>query len=230
MKTFNYKHGPELRSLETEEINGKRYYITPSGLKVPSVTTVLSFFKAQSLQEWRKRVGHDEAAKITRRASIRGTKFHSIVEKYLNNEKELFDESIMPDLKMAFYDCKSALDKIDNIRYIESPLYSEKLRIAGRTDCIAEYDGTLSIIDFKTSSKVKKEAYIEDYFLQGTAYSLMYEELVGQKIDQTVIIMSTQGEPESQIFIVKNERYIEPLLEKIKTYHEAHNEIYIRPR
>lgn len=222
MKHFSYNKGPELRNLETEEIGGKRHYITPSGLKVPSVTTVLSFFKTQSLQEWRDRVGHDEASKISTRATIRGTKFHELMERYLGNEPKIFDESVMPDMKMAFYDCKSTVDRIDNIRYIESPLYSEKLRIAGRTDCIAEFDGVLSIIDFKTSRKIKKPEWITDYFIQGCAYSMMHEELTGVPISQTVIIISVDNEPEPQVFVRENENYRQPLLDKVKSYHEAH--------
>lgn len=221
MKTFNYNRGPELQNLETEEIGGKRHYITPSGLRVPSVTTVLSFFKTQTMQEWRDRVGHTEANKISTRATIRGTKFHELMERYLGNEPKLFDETVMPDMKMAFYDCKSTLDRIDNIRYIESPLYSEKLRIAGRTDCIAEFDGVLSIIDFKTSRKIKKPEWIVDYFIQGCAYAMMHEELTGVPIDQTVIIISVDNEPEPQLFIRKNSDYAEALLRKIETYHEA---------
>ena len=222
-KTFTYvKDVPVLTQLCTEEINGKRHYITPEGNKYPSVTTVFSFFKAEAMQEWRNRVGHSEANAISNRAANRGTKFHSLMERYLANEAVIFDETVMPDMRMAFNDCQPTLDKIDNIRYIESPLYSDELKIAGRTDCIAEFDGVLSVIDFKTSRKLKKSEWITDYFLQGCAYSMMHEERTGIPIKQTVIIISVDNEPEPQVFIRQNENYRQPLLDKVKSYHEAH--------
>jgi genome maintenance exonuclease 1 len=121
-------------------------------------------------------------------------------------------------MKQAFFDMAKTLDLIDNIRYIESPLYSEKLGVAGRTDCIAEYDGVLSIIDFKTSLKEKKEEWIENYFEQGTAYALMYEELVGEPINQIVILISVDGMEKPQIFIRDKIHYVQNLLEKIHLY------------
>jgi genome maintenance exonuclease 1 len=210
---------PELKSLETEEIDGKRFYISPNGNKLPSVTTVLGHFKKQQINEWRNKIGHEEAQKVSTRASIRGTKFHNMMEKYLQNDKTLF-EDVMPDMRQAFNDIKSTVDLIDNIHYIESPLYSEKLGLAGRTDVIGEFNGVLSIIDFKTSMKLKKEEWIDNYFEQGTAYSLMYEELVGRPINQVVIIISVDGEDKPQLFVRDKNLYIEPLLKKIRTYKE----------
>ena len=124
--------------------------------------------------EWRNRVGHEEADKVSTRASLRGTKFHNMMEGYLRGEERFLD-GVMPDMKQSFNDMKETLDLVDNIHYIESPLFSEKLGVAGRTDVIAEFGKTLSIIDFKTSAKQKKEQWIENYFEQGTAYALMYE-------------------------------------------------------
>jgi hypothetical protein len=218
MKKFKFVEGmPDLKQLPTDESTGERFYITPSGKKLPSVTTVLGHFKKKSIIEWRNRVGAEEAQKISTRASIRGTKFHNMMESYLRNE-EGFLKDVMPDMKQAFLDTTSTLDLIDNIRYIESPLYSEKLGLAGRTDCIAEYDGVLSIIDFKTSMKEKKEQWIENYFEQCTAYALMYEELVREPIDQIVIIISVDGLETPQIFISDKVIYIQSLLEKIHLY------------
>lgn len=208
---------PELSDIPSEEINGKRYYKTPSGEMLPSVTTVLGYSKLKQLTEWKNKVGHDTAQKISTRASIRGTKFHNMMEKYLRNDNTLF-ENVMPDMKQAFLDVKKAVDRIDNIHYIESPLYSLQLGVAGRTDVIAEFDGKLSIIDFKTSSKLKKKEWIENYFEQGTAYALMYEELVGTPIDQITIIISVDGETEPQVFIEEKSRWIHSLMEKIQTY------------
>lgn len=218
---FNYVDGlPKLKSLETKEENGRRFYLLPSGRYVPSVTTMLGYFKAQRIQEWRNRVGHTEADKIRNRASTRGTKFHNLLEKYLSNEPvNIITESLMPDMKQAFNDIKSTIDRIDNIHYLETPLYSEKMRLAGRTDVIGEFDGVLSVIDFKTSSKPKTESMIEDYFLQGTCYALMYEERVGIPIDQIVVIMSTDGMEKPQLFVKSKEEYEEKLCDKILKFY-----------
>lgn len=221
MKKFNYVEGlPILKQLETDESTGQRFYILPSGKKLPSVTTVLGYFKKDSLKEWRNRVGEDTANRVSTRASIRGTKFHDMMEKYLRNDNGLF-EGVMPDMKQSFIDCKKYIDNIDNIHYIEDPLYSEKLGVAGRTDCIGEYNGKLSIIDFKTSTKVKKREWITDYFIQGTAYSLMYEELVGSPIDNIVIIMSTDDHSNSCLVFEENKNgYVDILKENINRYYK----------
>jgi genome maintenance exonuclease 1 len=218
MKKFNFISGmPELKQLETDESTGERFYISPNGVKLPSVTTVLGHFKKKSLIEWRNRVGNEQADAVMNRASTRGTKFHNMMEGYLRNEENFLD-GVMPDMKQSFNDMKETLDLIDNIRYIESPLYSEKLGVAGRTDVIAEFGKTLSIIDFKTSTKQKKEQWIENYFEQGTAYALMYEELVGEPIDQVVILIATDDSDTPQVFIRDKNQYIENLLEKIHLY------------
>ena len=141
-----------------------------------------------------------------------------MMEKYLLNDNTLF-EDIMPDMKQAFHDVKDAIDKIDNIHYIEGQMFSERLGLAGRTDCIGEYNGVLSIIDFKTSLKPKKKEWIENYFEQGTAYAMMYEELVGNPIDNIVIIVSTDdGSQPLQVFQENKYDYMKSLLEKIHIY------------
>jgi genome maintenance exonuclease 1 len=230
MKTFRYVEGlPELKSLPTEQVDGKRYYVTPNGNRLPSVTTVLGHFKKASITEWRNRVGHEEAQKISTRASTRGTKFHNLLEKYLSNQyhnnREMLFENIMPDMKQAFHDAEIALDKIDNIHYIETPLWSERLGLAGRTDVIGEYDGVLSIIDFKTSLKEKKEEWIDNYFEQGTAYALMYKERVGIAIQQVVIIISVDGLTEPQVFIKPTIDYVDSLINKIWLYKKEHTHV-----
>jgi hypothetical protein len=218
MKKFNFVEGmPELKQLEVDESTGERFYISPKGVKLPSVTTVLSHFKKKSLIEWRNRIGNEQADAVMNRASTRGTKFHNMMEGYLRNEENFLD-GVMPDMKQSFRDMQETLDLIDNIRYIESPLYSEKLGVAGRTDVIAEFGKTLSIIDFKTSTKQKKEQWIENYFEQGTAYALMYEELIGEPIDQVVILIATDDSDRPQVFIRDKNQYIENLLEKIHLY------------
>lgn len=218
MKKFKFVNGlPELKQLETDESTGERFYISPNGSKLPSVTTVLGYFKKKSLIEWRNKIGHEEADRVMYRASTRGTKFHNMLESYLRNEDDFLD-GVMPDMKQSFRDIQETLDLIDNIHYIESPLYSESLGIAGRTDCIGEFAGVLSIIDFKTSLKQKKAEWIENYFEQGTAYALMYEELVGKPIDQIVIIISCDDSDVPQVFIRDKNDYIQNLLEKIHIY------------
>lgn len=221
MKKFNFVQGlPELKQLETDESTGERFYISPNGKKLPSVTTVLGHFKKKAMIEWRNRVGHEEADKISTRASMRGTRFHNMLESYLRNEDHFLD-GVMPDMKQSFRDMQETLDLIDNIHYIESPLYSERLGVAGRTDVIAEFGKTLSIIDFKTSRKQKKEEWIENYFEQGTAYALMYEELVGKPIDQIVILISCDDSEHPQVFIRDKNQYIQSLLEKIHIYKQG---------
>ena len=219
MKTFNYVTGlPELKQLETDESTGQRFYIAPNGEKLPSVTTVLGHFKKKSLLEWRKRVGEEEATKVSTRASMRGTKFHNMMEKYLRNDQTLF-EDVMPDMRQAFNDMRMLVDKIDNIHYIESPLWSSTLGLAGRTDVIAEYEGTLSIIDFKTSLRAKREEDIQNYFQQGTAYALMYEERVGKPIDQVVIMISVDNYG-TQLFVKNKNDYVDELKNLIRLYKE----------
>lgn len=222
MKKFNYVTNlPVLQSLQVEETNNKRHYISPNGLKLPSVTTVLGHFGKQKILEWKARVGDEEAQKISTRASIRGTKFHSMLEKYLANEQNIF-EDVMPDMKQAFKDAQKAIDKIDNIHYIESMLFSETIGIAGRTDVIGEYDYVPSIIDFKTSTKPKKKEWITNYFEQGTAYSLMYEEMTNIQINQIVVIISVDGTDEPQVFIEDRNNHIDSLMTKVKVYHKEH--------
>lgn len=223
MKTFSYlTNMPELVSLKVEDTDNGRYYTSPNGVKLSSVTTVLGHFKKQSLIEWTKRVGEREANYIKNRAGTRGTKFHSLMERYLKNEQNIL-EGVMPDMKQAFRDVKATIDKIDNIHYIEAQLYSEQLGIAGRTDVIAEFDGVPSIIDFKTSLKEKKKEWIDNYFEQGTAYSLMYEELTNIQIHQVVVIISVDSMDSPQVFTVDRNDYIDSLNHKIETYHKEKN-------
>lgn len=220
MKTFRHAENViELESLHSEEISGQRFYVTPSGKKLPSITTVLGYSTKHVIEEWRKRVGEQEADKISTRASMRGTKFHNMLEKYLRNEvsKNVF-EDVMPDMRMAFNDIRSTIDKIDNIRHIEQSLYSETLGVAGRSDVIAEYDGVLSIIDFKTSRKEKKEDWIQNYFEQGAGYAYMYEHMTAKAIEQIVVIISVDGMEKPQVFVKKREDYLDSLMAKIRTF------------
>lgn len=226
MKTFKYlSNMPEMKSLAVEEIGGKRHYVSPNGIKLPSMTTVLGHFKKAQIIEWRNRVGSKTADEISNRAAVRGTKFHSLLEGYLKNEQNIF-EDVMPDMRQAFSDIRSTVDKIDNIHYIEAPLYSEVLGVAGRTDVIAEFDQVPSIIDFKTSRREKREEWIENYFEQGTGYSLMYEELTGIQINQIVIIISVDGLEQPQVFVKDRIDYVDSLITKIEAYKKEHDYVY----
>jgi hypothetical protein len=216
---FNHVSGlPALTPLTVRETDGRREYLLPSGRWVPSVTTILGHSKVDVLDEWRNRVGNDEAAKITRRAATRGTKFHEMVERYLTN-RSVF-ENVMPDMRELFNNARSALDLITDIHYIEAQLYSEKLGTAGRTDVVGAYNRTLSIIDFKTSLKPKKEEWIQNYFEQASAYAFMYKELIGVLPKQIVVIIAVDNEPEPQVFVKNPHDYILSLYKKVKTYNK----------
>ena len=202
--------------------DGLRLYEVGDGKWYPSVTTVTSHRKKDSIIKWRKRVGEAEANKISGRASARGNKFHSMVESYLKNETVSFDDK-SPLASFLFKTAKETLHRINNIHLLESPLYSDSLRIAGRVDCIAEYDGELAVIDFKTSTKEKKESWIENYFVQETAYAAMYYERSGVKVDKIVTLIATE-EGGMQIFekydldyyYVLLEEYIQEFMQSIK--------------
>ena len=212
---FNYCPPIELKDLKSETFpDGKRYYTLEDGTRLPSVTTVLGAMKKEAIMKWRKRVGEEEANRISRKATSRGTNVHTLCERYLNNEK-LGD--IMPDAREMFNDLVPHLDKIDNIHYQECALWSKQLGMAGRVDCIAEYEGVLSVIDFKTSKRIKTKESIEDYFWQTTAYSLMYEEMIGRPIDNLVIIMAVENE-QPLIFKEKTEDHIAGLVKAIDYY------------
>jgi genome maintenance exonuclease 1 len=212
---FNYCPPKNLDDLKSQTLSdGKRYYTLPDGTNLPSVTTVLGAMKKDAIMAWRKRVGDEVANAISKKATSRGTNVHTLCERYLNNDS-LGD--IMPDAKEMFNDIKPLLDQIDNIHYQEQALWSTKLGLAGRVDCIAEFAGTLSVIDFKTSKKVKSIKDIEDYFWQTSAYALMYEELVGTPIDQVVIIMAVENS-KPLLFIQKTEDHIDGLVKAIQYY------------
>ncbi len=186
---FTYCPPKKLEDLKAETLTNGRFYTTPTGEKLPSVTTVIGAKGKKEIFEWRQRVGAEEANRVSRIASGRGTRMHSLCEKYLNNE-EL--GKTMPDALALFNTVKPLLNRINNIHYQECALWSLRLGMAGRVDCIGEFDGKLSVIDFKTSSRVKTKEDIPAYFAQCVAYALMYEELVGVKIHQIVVIMAVE--------------------------------------
>lgn len=198
---------PELKVIETER---KRMYVTPEGNKYPSVTTVTGWKKREFFAEWRK--NNPQESKY---ALQRGNDFHTLIEKYLQNEEvERHSDSKTQKL---FEQIKSELHNIDKILCQEVALWSDTLKLAGRVDCIAEYDGKLSIIDFKTSKKTKDEFEIEEYFLQATCYAIMLEERCGIQISNIVILMSCD-DGSTLVFQQKPKKYIKKLTETINTY------------
>ena len=210
----NYLGDLELDCKTTESI---RLYNLPSGKWVPSITSVTSFYNREIFVKWRKRVGLEEANRITKRATARGTDFHQVCQDYLEN-KELVWENYQPTSKFMFYHAKPYLDKINNIHAIERTLYSEYFGLAGRVDCIAEYEGELAIIDFKTSGKIKPEKWLENYFVQETAYACMYYELTQIPIKKLITLMVTP-DGEVKIFDKRNKKdYIKLLVKYIKEF------------
>jgi genome maintenance exonuclease 1 len=207
----------QLEQITTES---GRKYVTPEGKSYPSITTVLGSFNKKALFEWRQRVGEEEANRVAAKASRRGTKLHSTVEKYLLNEiNDMQVKMMMPDLKEMFSSIKPILDeRVGTIYGIEQRLYSDALRVSGTCDCIADWDGTLSIIDWKTSNRVKEKEEIENYFMQATAYSEMFEERTGMPIDNIVVAIVVQSD-EPQIFVEQKHKYLERTKYYIDKYH-----------
>jgi len=218
MKEFNHVSlSNPIPDVSTETIKGKRFYVTPEGKKYPSITTVLSGRNSEGLVRWRQSVGNDVANNIMRTAAKRGTAVHTLVENYLNNE-ELSNQDVLPTALFTLL--KPELDNINNIRIQEGGLYSDYYGVAGRVDCIADYKGVLSVIDFKTSTKEKKEEWVENYFIQGSAYCEMYEERFDQPIDRVVILIVTE-DGGVQTFTKSKDDYLPLLKTAIKEFNEG---------
>ncbi len=182
-----------LPQLERETIDGVRYYKIPDvdGVhKFVSITSVTSHHNKHIFEQWRQRVGEEEANRVNKQATSRGTDLHTLVEKHLLNESQLPDVQLIS--KHLFKIIKPEIDKINNIYALESSLYSKVLGIAGTVDCIAEYNGELSVIDFKTSKKEKPRDWIEHYFVQAAAYACMFYELTGIPVKKLVILMACE--------------------------------------
>lgn len=219
---FNHLEKPQLPDLQSKTTpSGVRHYTTPDGLVYPSITTVLGHKEKPWLKEWQKSLGVDKAKKEQQRCADRGTAIHEMAEKHLNNDENATKGYDVQHVK-GFNQLRTRLGKIDNIRAQEIALWSDRLRIAGRVDCIAEYDGKLSIIDFKTSNNNKDRGMIEDYFLQTTAYAIMWHELTGEPIEQLVILMTVEKGMVPLKFVETIDKYVKPLVERIREYESAH--------
>ncbi len=216
----------DLSAVTTE--HGRRY-TTPEGNIYPSITTILSILSEDSIAKWRKRVGEDEANRISTRASIRGEKVHLACEDYVNNVPwEEIKAKNTPDIIASLLQIRPVLDeRVGTVYCQEVPLYSDYLKVAGRVDMVAEFDGKLSIIDYKTSKKMKKEEYIENYYCQESAYAIMWEEQTKIPIKQLVTIIAVDemgwGQPAGvQVFIEDRDNWTAKLLSTIKQYEARH--------
>ena len=212
-KTFVHKPITFDGQLKEASSEGKRLYETPDGV-FPSVTTVVGFKKQQFFAQWRAK-NPEESKRVT----SRGTKFHSVIEQYLKNE-DLDYDNLHSNLKSLFSILRPEIDKIDNIIALETPLWSKTLGLAGRTDCIAEYDGKLSIIDFKASTKQKRASDIDNYFAQACAYALMFQERTGIIVDNFAILIACE-DGLRQVFQGKPITHVKALKSLIKEYNNG---------
>ena len=217
--SFTFVNDP-IKPIDVEPINkdGVRFYPIPGADKYyPSVTSITSFKNAQFFKDWRNKIGENEANRITARATQRGTAFHNIAEDYFKGELNLdrYLENNPLSVRM-FQTAKSTLNKIDKIHCLETFLYSHYLGLAGRVDCIGEFDGELAVIDFKTSTKEKQENYIEHYFVQETAYAAMFLERSGIEVKKIVTLIATE-EGSVQVFQKYN---LDDYLQLLKSYIE----------
>ena len=209
-----FNHVPiEIGKLVQVNSKGGRYYETPTGAKYPSVTSITKLHNQESIQAWKEKVGEEEAGKISRRALARGNKIHSLAEKYLLNEGDLSDDFSKTDFGVMI----PYLDKINNIHCLETQLYSDHLKTAGTVDCIGEYEGKLTVIDFKTSAKLKKREWVKDYFMQYSAYAVMYEERTGTPIERLLLIINVEDEG-VQLIDGKRDDYIQDFLDLRETF------------
>jgi|TARA_Y100000289_G_C3915671_1_gene147271 genome maintenance exonuclease 1 len=205
-----------LPNTKGKKIEGYRFYDI-DGQNYPSVTSVLGIRKKEGLVKWRESIGEDVANWEMNRAARRGKSFHKLVEQYLNNETP----SIRDVLPLGLFRlAKPYIDQINNIRLLEKIMVSPKLTIAGQVDCVAEYNGKLSVIDFKSANKERKEDWIENYFLQCTAYSSMYEETFGEKIEQIVVLLAAE-DGTMTAYVKDPQDYIEELVLSIETFYRS---------
>ena len=202
--------------LNSETKEKGRHYVDPEGNQYPSITTVLSILSREAIQKWRERVGEEEANRISRVASSRGTKIHHIIEKYIQNDPDYIKDE-MPHNIQTFKDIQPFIDSnLSKIYSIEAPLYSKHLGVAGRVDCVGVWNGKDSIIDWKTSRKEKKKEWIKNYFMQAAAYAIMWEERTGRPIKQLVVAIA--GDQGPQIFIEDRDDWTTDLINTISEY------------
>jgi genome maintenance exonuclease 1 len=222
---FNHIRHDFVKLLQ-EDVNGTRCYVTPTGERYPSITTVLSDYNKKKLMEWRARVGETKANEISRKAITRGTSVHKALEMYLQNEN-VSSLEMLPNVKSLFFRIKEEIDaKVNNIHCLEDKLFSHELGIAGTVDCIAEHNGILSVIDFKTSIHLKRKENIGNYFMQAVAYRTMFHEMTGLDPKQVIILIAVDTAMFCQTFVVKEnelELYKQELIKYIDAYKNGTN-------
>jgi len=209
---------PNIVDLSSQTVLGKRTYTTPENNKYPSITTVLGQKEKPWLKEWQNMLGPKKASKETKRCADRGTAVHKLAEDYLNNVPN-FENGHDIKYRRLFNQIKFKLNNISNIHAQEIALYSDTLKVAGRVDCIAEYDGILSVIDFKTSNNNKDLDMVQDYFLQCTAYALMLDEMYDIFIEDIVVIIAVERGMMPLVYKKKIDDYVRPLVKRINTFH-----------
>lgn len=209
-----------------ENLDGSRCYVTPTGERYPSVTTVLSDYGKEGILEWRKKVGEAKANEISRKATTRGTSVHKALEMYLQNE-DISSLEMLPNVKSLFVRMKQEIDsKVDNIHCLEDRLFSHELGLAGTVDCIAEHNGILSVIDFKTSIRLKKKENIGNYFMQAAAYRQMFHEMTGLLPKQVIVLIGVDTANFCQTLVVKEdelELHKQELIKYIDAYKSKNN-------
>lgn len=220
-KTFKFVDidKTKIPTLKRKNVDGFRFYEI-NGKAYPSITTILSIKKTKELQEWRKSIGEDVANYEMRRAAGRGNAVHKIVEHYIKGETPTI-RNVLP--LGLFRLLKPYVDQIDNVHMLEQSMYSDRFKIAGQSDCIAEYNGKLSVIDFKTANKEKPEEWIENYFLQCTAYAEMYEDVFGTSIDQIVVLIAAE-DGSMRSYIKEKKDYVEKLKKSIEDFYKYYEE------
>ncbi len=222
MKEFNWIDidKTKLPTTKGKRIDGFRFYQI-DGKNYPSITTVLGVQKKEGLEKWRKAVGEEAAKWEMGRAARRGKATHTLVEQYLKSETPAIRDVLPLGL---FRLMKPYIDQIDNVQLSEEIMYSHKLTVAGQVDCVADYNGKLSVIDFKTANKERKEDWIENYYIQTCAYAIMYEELFGKRIEQLVILMA--GEDGTMRSFIRDKKDFEPKLEEsIKYFYKYYEKL-----
>ena len=213
---FQHELVNEDYSLDQQTSKKGRVYVDDEGNKYPSITTVLSILNKEAIIAWRKRVGEEEANKISTRAAVRGTKVHDMIEKYILNE-----DPGEPDLISVsnFKEVKPIIDeRLSKVYATEKRMFSKHLGVAGTVDCVGVWDGKDSIIDWKTSAKFKKKEWISNYFMQASAYAIMWEERTGRPITQLVVCIA--GDMGPQVFVEHRDNWDKELVSVIKRYKE----------
>ena len=218
---FNFVKLDESKLPKTKgkRIDGMRFY-SIEGHNYPSVTTVLGYKKGKELQKWRDSIGEDVAKWEMGRAARRGKSTHNLVEEYIKGETPS-ERSVLP--LGLFKLLKPYVDQISNVHLLETIMYSKQLTLAGQVDCVAEYNGKLSVIDFKTANKFREEAWVQNYFQQCTAYAIMYEELFGTPIEQIVVLIASE-DGTSQAFIKEKKDFVADLKATIQGFYKYYEE------